>query len=174
MANKKDILNGYILTGSPAPVVLIGDEERAFNDIAILGADEPGYSAGNVGLNYLFPKPVSSPIDDVYCPGCSNDAIEREDELGFLDNIFPCLNACRGMGAEKKKCLADCRGRLSRGQRKTLDAQNDAKIAAAMQAMANQPSAQAGSNTGLYILLAFIVLLAVGATAFFVIKRKAA
>ncbi len=156
-----NILNGLMMTGTPGV------------DVAILGADEPGYSGGNIGLNYLFPKPVASPVDFVYN---GNDAIEEEDEQGFLDNLFPCINACKGTGAEKKNCLAECRGKLKSGQRKTLDLKNDQTIANAMAELAKNSGTPAptSSNTVLWIVLVLVFLMVLGFVAFLLMRKKQA
>lgn len=83
--SKGNLISGYAMTGTPLPISLGG------------GGDD-GYSAGNIGLNYLFPKWPNAPLNpnSNYCEnaegetesgfettGTNSDPSNSEDKKGF-------------------------------------------------------------------------------------------
>lgn len=167
MTTADDILNGYALTGTPAPM-----PDMIVGPMASQAPDNGGYSGGDIGLNYLLPKPQPWPVDNSVPTG----SMFQPEEMGFLDNIFPCLNECKGTsGTERKTCLRDCRGKgLTKSQLATQDSDTNAKIAASLDAMAKQaPPSEASSNTWLWVGLIAFVLVMVIVTIILVMRKNA-
>ncbi len=162
-------MNNFAFSGSLVPVM---------NEYT---KKESSFDGGDAGLNYRFLS-VPEGNENNY----TDNQLVSESDFALFDKVFPCRAACKeklgGKGFGFRDCLRECRGK---GPKKSVLKAKDLEI---QQQMANALSQQAaasnrekeggddtsssGSKTFIWIILAIIILAAIGFGVYFLTRKK--
>jgi hypothetical protein len=179
-------MEGFVFAGAPVPNM----GSSNFGNLNIKNrytgkSLENNFDGGDPWLQYRF----WNMAENGYNRSTDYDAYDKIDldaseEPQFLGNLFPCRRDCKeklgGKGAGFRECLRQCRGK---GDKKsvlaTKDADTQAKIAEALNKMADADAAdsqrQAGSSntkTILWVVLGIVFVAIIIAIIYFINRNK--